>query len=226
MVDRFLFGILPYLAIVIAVGGGIWRFRRDRFSYSSLSSQFLESRRLFWGSVPWHFGIILVLLGHLVGVLFPAAVTAFNGVPVRLYILEGTALAMSLLLLVGLVLLLVRRATNPLVRTVTSTMDLVLLVILLVSAGTGIGTAIFERWGSSWYVQTVTPYFWSVVRLNPNIEYVSALPLLTKIHAITAFALVVVFPFTRLVHIVSVPFTYFWRPYQVVMWRRRRLRQG
>lgn len=225
MVDQFLFGVLPYLAIVVAVGGGIWRFRRDRFSYSSLSSQFLEGRRLFWGSVPWHYGIILVLLGHLVGVLFPKAVTAFNGVPIRLYILEGTGLAMGLLLLMGLVLLVVRRLTNPLVRSVTSRMDMVLLIILLVSAVTGIGTAIFERWGSSWYVQTVTPYFWSLVRLNPNVEYMASLPVLTKIHAVTASVLVVVFPFTRLVHIVSVPFAYLWRPYQVVMWRRRRLRQ-
>lgn len=225
MVDQFLFGVLPYLAIVVAVGGGVWRFRRDRFSYSSLSSQFLEGRRLFWGSVPWHYGIILVLLGHLVGVLFPKAVTAFNGVPIRLYILEGTGLAMGLLLLMGLVLLVVRRLTNPLVRSVTSRMDLVLLIILLVSAVTGIGTAIFERWGSSWYVQTVTPYFWSLVRLNPNVEYMASLPVLTKIHAVTASVLVVVFPFTRLVHIVSVPFAYLWRPYQVVMWRRRRLRQ-
>lgn len=225
MVDQFLFGILPYMAIVVAVVGGIWRFRRDRFSYSSLSSQFLEGRRLFWGSVPWHYGIILVLLGHLVGVLFPKAVTAFNGVPIRLYILEGTGLAMGLLLLMGLVLLVVRRLTNPLVRSVTSRMDLVLLIILLVSAVTGIGTAIFERWGSSWYVQTVTPYFWSLVRLNPNVEYMASLPVLTKIHAVTASVLVVVFPFTRLVHIVSVPFAYLWRPYQVVMWRRRRLRQ-
>lgn len=225
MVDQFLFGVLPYLAIVVAVGGGIWRFRRDRFSYSSLSSQFLEGRRLFWGSVPWHYGIILVLLGHLVGVLFPKAVTAFNGVPIRLYILEGTGLALGLLLLMGLVLLVVRRLTNPLVRSVTSRMDMVLLIILLVSAVTGIGTAIFERWGSSWYVQTVTPYFWSLVRLNPNVEYMASLPVLTKIHAVTASVLVVVFPFTRLVHIVSVPFAYLWRPYQVVMWRRRRLRQ-
>jgi nitrate reductase gamma subunit len=159
-------------------------------------------------------------------VFFPRAITAFNGVPVRLYILEGTALAMGLLLLLGLILLLVRRVTNPLVRSVTSRMDVVLLIILLVSAVTGIGTAIFQRWGSSWYVQTVTPYFWSVVRLNPNVEFMASLPVLTKIHAVTASALVIVFPFTRLVHIVSVPFTYLWRPYQVVMWRRRsRLRQ-
>ncbi len=225
MIDLFLFGVFPYVAVVVAVGGSIWRYVTNQFSFSSISSQFLESRQLFWGSVPWHYGIVIVLIGHLVGILFPSGVMAFNGVPVRLYILEGTGFALGLLALGGLVFLLVRRSVNPRIRKVTSGMDLVLLLLLLIAVITGLGTAIFYRWGSAWYVQTATPYFWSLVTFTPKVAYMASLPLLVKIHAVNAFVLVAIFPFTRLVHMLSVPLAYLWRPYQIVMWHRRKLQQ-
>ncbi len=225
MIDLFLFGVFPYVAIVVAVGGSIWRYVTNQFTFSSISSQFLESRQLFWGSVPWHYGIVLILIGHLIGILFPSGVMAFNGVPVRLYILEGTALALGLMVLVGLGLLLLRRGTNPRIRKVTSPMDLVLLLLLLLTVITGIGTAIFYRWGSAWYVQTATPYFWSLVTFAPKVEYMASLPLLTKIHAVNALVLLAIFPFTRMVHMLSVPLAYLWRPYQIVMWHRRKVQQ-
>ncbi len=225
MIEFVLFAILPYVALAIAVVGLVWRYRTNQFSYSTVSSQFLENRQLFWGSVPWHYGIILILLGHLLGILFPSSVMAFNGVPVRLYILEGTGLALGLLVLVGLVLLLLRRGTNPRVRAVTSRMDLILLLLLLLSVVTGIGTAIFYRWGSGWYVQTATPYLRSLVTFSLKVEYMAPLPLLVKIHAVNAFVILAVFPFTRLVHVLSVPLAYLWRPYQIVIWRRRRVRE-
>ncbi len=225
MIDLFLFGILPYVALAIAIVGLVWRYTTNQFSFTSVSSQFLENRQLFWGSVPWHYGIILILLGHLIGILFPSSVMAFNGVPVRLYILEGTGLALGLLVLVGLVFLLLRRGTNQRIRAVTSRMDLVLLLLLLLLIVTGVGTAIFYRWGSGWYVQTVTPYLRSLFTFTLKIEYMASLPLLVKIHAVTAFVILAVFPFTRMVHMLSVPLAYLWRPYQIVIWRRRRIQQ-
>ena len=225
MIDFVLFAILPYVALAIAIVGLVWRYKTNQFSYSSVSSQFLENRQLFWGSVPWHYGIILILLGHVVGILFPSSVMAFNGVPVRLYILEGTGLTLGLLVLVGLVLLLLRRGTNPRVRAVTSAMDLVLLLLLLLSVITGVGTAIFYRWGSGWYVQIVAPYLRSLFTFSLEVEYMASLPLLVKIHAVAAFVILAVFPFTRMVHMLSAPLAYPWRPYQIVMWRRRRIRQ-
>lgn len=225
MIDLFLFGILPYVALAIAIVGLLWRYTTNQFSFSSVSSQFLENRQLFWGSVPWHYGIILILLGHLLGILFPSSVMAFNGVPVRLYILEGTGLALGLLVLVGLVFLLLRRGTNERIRAVTSRMDLALLLLLLLLVVTGVGTAIFYRWGSGWYVQTATPYLRSLFTFSLEVEYMASLPLLVKIHAVNAFVILAVFPFTRMVHMLSVPLAYLWRPYQIVIWRRRRVQQ-
>ena len=71
--DIFLFVALPYMALVLAILGGIYRFHKARYTYSSLSSQILENRNLFWGSVPWHYGITLILLAHLFAALFPGA---------------------------------------------------------------------------------------------------------------------------------------------------------
>ena len=84
---------LPYAALLVFLVGTIYRYKATKFRYSSLSSQFLEGRQLFWGSVPFHYGLLVVLAGHLVGFLFPRSVTAFNSVPLRLFILEATALA-------------------------------------------------------------------------------------------------------------------------------------
>ena len=221
MINVFLFVILPYIAVTTAIVGAIWRYVTNRFSFSSISSEFLERSQLFWGSVPWHWGIITILLGHLFGIFFPSAVKAWNGVPVRLYILEGTAFALGLLLLGGLILLVVRRGITPRVRMVTSPLDIVLLALFLVQAVTGLGIAIFYRWGSSWFVQTVTPYVWSLATFSPKIEHIIDLPLLTKIHAVNATLIIGIFPFTRLVHLVSVPIGYLWRPYQIVNWYRR-----
>src|SRR5262245_12538234 len=91
--DVFLFGVLPYLAVVVFFLVTIQRYRQQKFSYSSLSSQLLENRRHFWSTVPFHYGILVVLLGHLVAFALPRALLAWNGVPWRLFVLEASALA-------------------------------------------------------------------------------------------------------------------------------------
>lgn len=218
---QMLFGVFPYVAIILGVVVTLWRYFSNRFSYSSLSSQFLENRQLFWGSVPWHYGILFILTGHLVGFLIPGTVLAWNSLPLRLYILESTALAFGLLALWGLIVLIFRRALNARIRAVTSIMDMVLLIVFLAQVAAGVGVAVFYRWGSSWYAGLAAPYLWSILALNPDVALISNLPFLVQFHVIGAFVILALLPFTRLVHLLSLPYSYLWRPYQLVIWNRR-----
>jgi len=221
MTDILLFVVLPYVAVVLAIVGSIYRYFANRFSYSSLSSQFLENQRLFLGSIPWHYGILAILLAHLLAVLFPGLWASLLGAPVRLYVLEVTGMALAAAALVALALLLVRRLGSSRLKVVTTPMDWVLLGGLLVQVGLGLGVAVFYRWGSAWYLDTAVPWLVSLAKLNPQVQQMAVLPLLVKLHALFAFALLGILPFTRLVHMFTVPVAYLWRPFQVVIWNRR-----
>jgi nitrate reductase gamma subunit len=220
MGDNFLFGIFPYVAFALAIAEGIYRYYSDRFSYSSLSSQFLENRTLFWGSVLWHYGIVLILLAHLFGGLFPGLSLDLLRVPTRLFILELIGASLGLIALVGIVLLIIRRIVDSRVQAVTSVMDWILIILLTAQVAAGLTIAIFYRWGSLWYLDTAVPWFWSIGRLSPNFSTIAPLPWIVKLHMFNAFVVIALFPFTRLVHIFTVPITYLWRPYQVVIWNR------
>ncbi|MGH9525173.1 MAG: respiratory nitrate reductase subunit gamma [Terriglobales bacterium] len=221
--DLFWFVALPYVALLLAIGGGIYRYYRRRFTYSSLSSQLLENRRLFWGSVSWHYGIVIILLVHLLAGLFPGAAAWLLGGPVRLMVLEFTGMALALYCLVGLLILIGRRWPNfSLPRVTTSYMDGFLLFFLLVQVVTGLGISIFHRWGGLWYLKTAVPWFWSLARLHPNPRTVAFLPGFVQVHFVIGFIVILLFPFTRLVHLVKFPLPYLWRPYQVVIWHRPR----
>jgi nitrate reductase gamma subunit len=216
--DILLYAVLPYLAFVIFLLMTIYRYRQQSFTYSSLSSQFLENKRHFWGMVPFHYGILFVLLGHLVAFLIPRSVLWWNAHPARLYVLEITALAAGVLTLVGFVSLILRRLGDSRLRRVTTVSDWVLYGMLVVQIYAGIHVAVFWGWGSSWFAASLSPYLWSLVRLSPDITYVTPLPLAFKVHLLGAFALIAYFPFTRLVHILVIPNMYLWRRPQVVRW--------
>jgi len=220
MIDVVLFVVFPYVAVILAVTVSVYRYFNDRFSYTSLSSQFLEDRQLFWGSVPWHYGISIILLVHLLATLFPGVWTALVGAPVRLYVLEVTGLALTLVTMVGIGLLVLRRVRNPRLLAVTPVVDWVLLVALLIQVVLGFWVAFSYRWGSVWYLHTVVPWLASLVKFKPQPEYVTVLPLVPRLHILGGCLIVALFPFTRLVHLVALPITYLWRPYQVVIWNR------
>lgn len=224
MHNNLLYIILPYTAFTIAVVFTIHRYRKDAFTYSSLSSQFLESKELFYGSVAWHFGVIGALAGHVIGFLLPSGVRWFNGVPVRLYILETTGLLFGLLALIGIISLVVRRATSSRVRAVTSKMDVVVVTLLLIQVSLGVYIAVFYRWGSSWYVTSAVPYLRSLWALQPDLKMIEPLPLVIKLHIVNFYLLLIVFPFSRLVHMLVIPLQYLWRPYQIVIWNWNRRR--
>lgn len=217
-----LFSVLPYVALAVFFLGTIFRYRAQTFTYSSLSSQFLENQHHFWALVPFHYGILTVLGGHIVAFLVPRQVLLWNSKPLRLFILEASALAFGLLTLVGLAAILARRLTEPKVKKVTSPSDWVLYLLLLVQVFSGVYVAVFHGWGSSWFAAAASPYLWSLVKLNPSIGAIAAMPWPVKIHIVNAWLVIGFFPFTRLVHVLVVPNPYLWRKRQVVRWYRPR----
>lgn len=219
--DGLLFGVLPYVAIFTFLLVTIQRYRGQGFTYSSLSSQFLENEQHFYGLVPFHYGILVVLTGHVVAFLVPASILAWNSRPLRLYILETTGLIFGILTLVGLLLIISRRMTSWKVRTVTTWADWVVLALLLFQVLGGVYVAIVYPWGSSWFASIAAPYLWSLLRLAPDLVAVAAFPIAVKLHITNAFLLILFFPFTRLVHVLVVPNPYLWRRPQVVRWYRR-----
>lgn len=216
--NSFLFVAFPYVAVMVFIVGVAYRYRQKGFTVSSLSSQFLEGKQLFWGTVPFHFGILVVFLGHLTAFLLPRATLAWNSIPLRLIVLEVTAFTFGLSMLIGLVALMFRRFSNARIRAVTTPMDVVLELLLLAQVVLGCWIALGFRWGSSWFAADLTPYLWSLVRLSPETAAVFALPWVIKLHIVGAFALILIVPFSRLVHFVVAPLNYIVRPYQQVMW--------
>lgn len=222
MIENFLFIGLPYIALAVMLGGSIYRYQAQRFTYSALGSQFLESNQLRWGSMAWHLGILILLVGHLIPFLLPGLWQALVSVPVFMMTVEVVGVIAAFLALIGLAVLLYRRVSSAKVSAVTSTADFVLLALLIAQVLVGIAVATGARWGSVWSVGTTTPYLWSLLTLQPKPEYVLGLPPTVKLHLVLAWCIFLIVPFTRLVHIFSFPLAYFWRPPQKVVWTTHR----
>ena len=216
--DYFFFVIFPYLVAAVFLVGTIYRYRKTGYTVTSLSAQFLEGRTGFWGTVPFHWGILMIFLGHLVAFAFPGSVLAWNADPVRLIVHEGLGFTFAVAVVVGLCGLILRRLTNPRLRVVTSKMDLCIEFMLLIQVLLGCWIALGYRWGSSWFASDLSPYLWSILSFSPQPEAVYAMPLVIKAHIVGAFSIFLIFPFTRLVHLLVAPFHYILRPYQVVIW--------
>ncbi len=219
--DAVLFIAFPYIAVILAIGVGIYRRVRTPYTYSSLSSQILEKRKLFWGSVPFHYGLTLILLAHILAALFPGAAGWVLGDENRRLVLEVTGIGIALYTFFGLVMLIIRRLLpGSLAHVVTTYMDGVVLFALLIQIGSGVAIAIFSRWGGLWYLHTAVPWFWSLAGLHPDMRTVVYLPPFVKLHFLLGFAVILLIPFSRLVHLVALPIQYLWRPYQIAIWNR------
>ena len=215
--NEMLFVVFPYAAFALLVVVSIARWRLHQFTVSSMSSQLLESRRLFWGSIPFHWGLTLILIGHLAALIIPRSFELWNSVPLQLLLLEITGMALGLWALFGIVVLIARRIQVPRIRSVTTTMDAVVLGVILAQIVTGLLIAIGYRWGSFWGTSVFVPYVRSLLTFSPRPELVAALPVILKLHVLSFFVFVVIFPFSRLVHIVTLPLNYLTRPWQKVI---------
>ncbi|HET7421671.1 MAG TPA: respiratory nitrate reductase subunit gamma [Candidatus Dormibacteraeota bacterium] len=214
---------LPYIAIAIFVAGHVWRYRHDKFGWTSRSTQILESRWLAWGSNLFHFGALAAIGGHVLGILIPAGLTAAVGVDEAAYhILSASAgTAAGVVCAAGLVILVWRRLASLRVWRTTTYVDMAtyVLLILIITLGL-IDTVWFNTiQGGYDYRHTVAEWFRGIFLLNPRPELMVSAPLLYQLHAASAWLLFALWPFSRLVHAWSLPFQYLGRPY--ILYRSR-----
>jgi nitrate reductase gamma subunit len=224
MLNDLIFIALPYAALALVLFVTPYRFMSNRLTWSAYSTQFLERKFLFWGINPWHYGVIPILAAHMVGFAFPGQVKGFLGNQQTLLLVESFGLGLGLFSLVGCLMLLLRRANSAMLSKVTFGGDWLVLYLLAFQAGTGIYIGYFMRWGSQWYLHTAVPYLWSIVSFNPQLGYVTDLPLVFKLHAASAFLIVAVLPFTKLVHMLYLPFDFLKDPPILYKWRTGRNR--
>jgi nitrate reductase gamma subunit len=217
MSNLFLFAVFPYLALALAVFGGVYRARRLGDTLTARSSQLLESRLQRFGAVPWHLAILLVLLAHLLAAVFPTAFGRLLADPTRLYLLELSGLALGILAVAGIAALIARRFS---LFPSTSRMDWLVLASLAVQTLSGVYIALVLRWGSGWFLHTGAPWLAALASLDPKVDRIAFLPFAVKLHFVNAFVLVALLPLSRLIHVVTIPLSYLWRPPQIVSWRR------
>ncbi|MDR1806377.1 MAG: respiratory nitrate reductase subunit gamma [Propionibacteriaceae bacterium] len=212
-----LFGVWPYIALAVCVVGHVWRWRSDQFGWTSRTSELMEKRWLALGSPLFHFGALFVILGHAVGLLVPASATAALGIPETVY--HTLALVIGLIagivFFAGAVILGLRRyVTKARFRLITRPADAAMYAILLVVALAGLSATVgLNIVGDGYdYRETVSVWFRSIFTLQPDVDALAAAPWIFQVHAVGAFALIAIWPFTRLVHVWSIPLGYLVRP--------------
>jgi nitrate reductase gamma subunit len=214
---------LPYAAIAVFVGGHIWRYHTDQYGWTTRSTQMLESRRLKWGSILFHYGALAAIGGHVLGILVPAGWTARVGIGEDAYHLLSAAAgsAAGIACAAGLGILLWRRTTVARVRVATTRMDIAMYVLLTLVLGLGLAETIGRNTlgGGYDYRATVAVWFRSIVLFHPEPGKMLDTPVVYQVHAASAWLLLAAWPFTRLVHAWSIPFQYVGRPY--ILYRRR-----
>ena len=221
MLNDFIFIALPYMALAMVLFVTPYRFLSSRLTWSAYSTQLLERKLLYWGINPWHYGIIPILVAHIIGFAFPSQMKRFLGNQETLLLLESFGLGLGLLALSGCLLLLLRRSNSARLNRVTFNSDWMILYLLAFQAGSGTYIGYFVRWGSQWYLHTAVPYLWSIVSFNPQIGLVADLPLVFKLHAASAFLVIGVLPFTKLVHLLYLPVDYLKDPPILYRWRSK-----
>ncbi|MDJ0311888.1 respiratory nitrate reductase subunit gamma [Arthrobacter sp. H35-D1] len=218
--DIFLWGVLPYVMVVILVGGSLWRYKYDQFGWTTRSSQLYESKLLRIGSPVFHFGLLAVIAGHFFGLVIPKSWTEAVGMSEDLYhfnaLFVGTIAGVGTL--GGIVLLIYRRRKTGPVFMATTKNDKLMYVVLVAAIVFGLWTTLasvfFDEHGVT-YRETVSPWFRSLFIFQPDVASMAAAPLSFHMHTIVGMLLFMVWPFTRLVHAFTAPLHYLFRPYIV-----------
>jgi nitrate reductase gamma subunit len=225
-VTTLLWGVLPYVTFALLVAGLFWRHRYDRFGWTTRSSQVYESRLLNIASPAFHYGILFVLVGHVVGLFVPESWTDALGVSERTYHLfslyGGTAA--GLVTVGGIALLVYRRRTRAPVFRATTANDKAMYLVLVAAIVMGMVAKLAHTSGDGYdYRHSIAPWARSLFTLTPDTGLMAGVPVLYQVHAVIGMALIALVPYTRLVHMFSAPVQYLFRPY--VVYRSRDPRQ-
>ncbi len=216
--NLFFWVVFPYIAITIFFIGNAFRFFAFPYTWRTKSSEILEKKMLRPASLLFHYGIIFAFFGHIIGIVIPKSWTEEMGISEHTYhflaLYGGTAA--GLMVVAGLVLFIYRRLTNPRLLAITTTMDWITLFLLLAITTLGVINTIFLQYD---YRDTVAPWFRGLWVFTPNYTLMADVPILLKLHIFLVFVLTAIFPFTRLVHILSIPFSYIFR--RPIVYRER-----
>jgi nitrate reductase gamma subunit len=219
--NTLFFGVYPYIALTVLLVGSLIRYDREQYTWKASSSQLLEKQQLRRGSIPFHIGVLGIFFGHFVGLLTPHQVWEVLGISPGLKQLVAIVAGgiFGLIGLYGLVILLNRRLNNARVRASSTTMDILILVLLLAQLLLGL-SSIFVSLGHLDGSEMLRLMAWAqnIFTLDPAeaVANVTGANPIFKLHIFLGLTLFVVFPFSRLVHMLSVPVKYFSRNYQVV----------
>ena len=229
--DQLLWVVVPYICLTTFVVGHWWRYRYDKFGWTTRSSQLYEDRLLRLGSPLFHFGMLGVIVGHVVGLAIPKSWTEAVGISQSAYHLSAVVggLLAGFATVVGLGILIYRRRTVGPVFRATTRMDKVMYAVLALVIVLGIwntlASSAFQFGGHEYdYREGVSVWFRQFWTFHPEAGLMAAAPLGFQVHLLGACALFALWPFTRLVHVFSAPVGYLTRPY--IVYRSRDVRLG
>ena len=227
---NFLFGIYPYIALSVLLIGSIARYERDPFTWKSSSSQLLRRKQLVMGSILFHVGVLVIFLGHLGGLLTPIVIFDALGIThgakqILAVVAGGLAGVMAL---VGGGMLFHRRWTDPRIRSTSSFADIGILVLLLAQLVLGLMTVFvsLQHLDGHEMVKFMTWAQMIFTFRSGAAAQIADVSIIFKLHLFLGLTIFLLFPFTRLVHLISgiaAPFRYLFTRtgYQIVRSRRK-----
>ncbi|MFV9828164.1 respiratory nitrate reductase subunit gamma [Bacillus velezensis] len=222
MSGQILWGIMPYIVLTIFIGGHIYRYQHDQFGWTAKSSELLEKKKLAAGNTLFHWGLLCVVGGHVMGILIPEGVYAALGISEHTYhkMAIGAGLPAGIAACTGLVILTYRRLFDKRIRKTSSPSDILTLILLLFMMLSGVAATFLNIDSKGFdYRTTVGPWFREIALFRPDPSLMESVPLWFKFHIVIGYVVFILWPFTRLVHVFSLPLKYLTRSY--VVYRKR-----
>jgi len=227
----FLFQVYPYVCFTVFLLGSLLRFDRDQYTWKSDSSQMLRAGLLRWGSNLFHFGILFLFFGHLIGLLMPHALYGMFMTAGNKQMLAVAAGGIAgAVCFVGLSMLLYRRIFDPRIRLTSHPTDIAVLLVLWVQLVVGLITLPFSYQHADGSMMLIlADWAQRILTFRPvDATVMATLPWPYLIHIVFGMTIFLLFPFSRLVHVWSgfATVTFLFRPHQIVRSRRLNVPPG